>query len=60
MSMNRDDFEREAKYESRMALARTMLRKGIITEDEYAEIDTNFLSKYRPVLGSLRAAKMPD
>jgi hypothetical protein len=60
MSMNRDDFERETKYESRMALARTMLRKGIITEDEYAEIDANFLSKYRPVLGSLRAVKMPD
>ena len=58
--MNRDDNEREVNYESRMAVARAMLRKGIITEDEYAEIDNLFLAKYRPLLGSLFAARMPN
>ncbi len=58
--MNRDDFEREAKYESRMAVARTMLRTGVITKEEYGQIDTIFLAKYRPLLGSLRAVKTPN
>ncbi len=58
--MNRDDFEREAKYESRMAVARTMLRTEVITKEEYGQIDTIFLTKYRPLLGSLRAVKTPD
>jgi hypothetical protein len=28
-------------------------RKGLITEEEYAEIDTILLEKYRPYLGTL-------
>jgi hypothetical protein len=43
-----------------MAVARTMLRNGIITKEEYCQIDTIFLDKYRPLLGGLRAAKMPN
>ena len=57
--MNKDVFAREVKYESRMAVARTMLRKGIITKEEYCEIDTIFLDKFRPLLGTLRAEKVP-
>ena len=55
--MNKDEFKRETKYESRMAVARTMLKNGLITEEEYCQIDTIFLEKYRPLLGSLRAGK---
>jgi hypothetical protein len=58
--MRNDEFERETEYESRMAVARTLLRIGIITEEEYCRIDTIFLAKYRPLLGGLRAAKTPD
>jgi len=58
--MNKDDFKREADYESRMAVARTMLRNGFITEQEYCQIDTIFLEKYRPLLGGLRARKSPN
>ena len=53
--MSEDDFKREAQYESRMALARTMLRKGIVTDEEYGQIDIVFLDKYRPLLGGLRS-----
>ena len=31
----------------------SMLEKGLITEEEYAEIDTILLEKYRPYLGTL-------
>jgi hypothetical protein len=55
--MSREEFERETKYETRMAVARTMLRIGLITKEEYCRIDTIFLDKYRPLLGGLRAAK---
>lgn len=57
--MSKDDFLQEVKYESRMAVARTMLRSGLITKEEYCEIDTIFLDKYRPLLGGLRAEKVP-
>lgn len=55
--MNREDFKRETQYESRMAVARTMLRSGLITKDEYCQIDTIFLEKYRPLLGGLCPAE---
>ncbi len=58
--MSGADFKREMEYESRMALARTMLQKGIVTKEEYGQINTIFLAKYRPLLGSLRAGKTPD
>jgi hypothetical protein len=35
------------------AAAESMLEKGLITEEEYAEIDTILLEKYRPYLGTL-------
>lgn len=34
-------------------MAKTMLENGLITEEEYAEIDTILLEKYRPYLGTL-------
>ena len=55
--MSKEEFKRETQYESRMAIARTMLRNEIITEEEYCQIDTMFLEKYRPLLGALRAGK---
>ena len=58
--MNKEDFEREVAYESRMVVARMMLRRGIITDEEYCQIDTMFLEKFRPLLGSLRAAIPPQ
>ena len=57
--MNKQDFKRESDYESRMAVARTMLRSGCITYQEYCQIDTIFLEKYRPLLGGLRAVSSP-
>ena len=41
------DFEqRQMAYQAAMALARRMLSKGLISKEEYAEIDTIIAKKY--------------
>jgi hypothetical protein len=57
--MNKETFNRELAYQARIAVAKTMLRLGAITEEEYCRIDTIFMEKYRPILGSLRAENTP-
>ena len=53
MAMNEDQFEREKLYQATMNMFRSMLKKGLITEEQYAIIDTKMLEKYRPLLGTL-------
>ena len=38
-----------------MHIARKMLNEGLITEEEYRQIDTIFSEKYQPTLGTLFA-----
>ncbi len=40
-----------------LAVARSMLEEGAITEEEYRQIDTILLKKHRPILGTLLAGK---
>ncbi len=51
------EFRAELRYQMSLSIAKTMLKKGIITRDEYSEIDTILLQKYRPILGTLLAGK---
>ena len=51
--MRKDEFRNEKLYQTTMSIARTMLKEGIISEEEYRRIDTIFLEKYRPVFGTL-------
>lgn len=39
-------FERIVLYKATMSLAKNMLYEGLITEEEYSEIDRIFASKY--------------
>jgi|GEM_PF-1336020 len=57
-AMNREQFNRERLYQASIAIARTMLKKNFITEDEYFQIETILLKKYRPLLGGLQVGKM--
>jgi hypothetical protein len=57
MDMNEDQFEREKLYQATMSMFRTMLKNGLITEEQYAVIDTKMLQKYRPLLGTLFSAQ---
>jgi len=58
--MNSEHFERERLYQATIAIARTMLRQGLITEDEFSIIDTKMREKYRPFLGTLCPSKSPN
>ena len=57
MAMNEDQFEREKLYQATMNMFRSMLKKGLITEEQYTIIDTKMLQKYQPLLGTLFAAQ---
>ena len=51
--MSKEQFEREKNYRVSLAIAKSMLKKGIITDDDYSIIDTMLKDKYRPIIGSL-------
>lgn len=44
--MTEELFERVSMYKATMSLAKSMLRQGLLSEDEYAEIDRIFAEKY--------------
>ena len=52
--MTKEQFQGEVNYRISMNIAARFLKKGLITEREYAKIDTIMLKKYEPILGSLR------
>ncbi len=51
--MSKEKFKAERLYQATMSMARNMLLRGLISEEEYRQIDTIFLEKYRPVFGTL-------
>ena len=51
--MNADEFRNEKLYRATMMIAKKMRSEGIITEEQYREIDTIFLQKYKPIFGTL-------
>lgn len=51
--MSEEQFRNEMQYQITMSLARSMLEKGMISEDEYHEFDTIMLGKYHPIFGTL-------
>ena len=51
--MSKEEFRNEKLYQTTMHLARKMLEEGFISEEEYRQIDTIFLEKYKPVFGTL-------
>lgn len=53
IAMTEEQFEREKLYQATMNVFAGMLKKGLITEKQYAIIDTKMLEKYRPLLGTL-------
>ena len=51
--MSKEQLTNEKLYQVTMSMVRKMLAEGLITEEEYRQIDTMFLEKYRPVFGTL-------
>lgn len=52
-AMNEDQFEREKLYQASMNMFQAMLKDGLITEEQYAIIDTKMSEKYSPIIGTL-------
>ena len=46
--MSNEQFEREMRYRTVMAVARTMLTRGLISRDEYDDFDRKMVEKYNP------------
>ena len=53
MQMRKEQYRADMLYHMSLSVAKTMRAKGLITADEYAEIDTVLLAKYQPYLGRL-------
>lgn len=53
LQMNEEQFEAEKDYQASMLCFKQMLENGKITQEEYEQIDTILLEKYRPLLGTL-------
>jgi len=51
--MTETQFRAEMQYQAAIALAKTLLKKGLLTPDEYAAMDAILLDKFQPCLGAL-------
>ena len=50
-AMTKEQFGREKKYQAALAVARKMLEKEIINEDDFLRIEAKLREKFRPILG---------
>lgn len=57
MRMTQDEFEREKHYQLVMHFVRKMLHDGLISEEEYRQIDTKNLLEMHPKTGDLISGK---
>lgn len=55
--MSDEEFRVEKMYLLCLGTAREMLKRGIISEDEFTKIDTMLLKKYKPTLSTLLSGK---
>ena len=53
MRMTKHEFTRESRYQVLMYFIRKMLTDGLITEEEFRQIDTKYRGKFRPVTDDL-------
>lgn len=53
MGMSDERFRDEIRYQVSLFVAKAMLRKGLILEEEFDEIAEFLLKKYAPLLGAL-------
>lgn len=50
-AMTKEQFEREKKYQTALAVARSMLRQNVINEEDFLRIEARLKEKFNPVLG---------
>lgn len=52
-AMTNEQMQNEVMYQGTMLVAKQLLKKGIISDDEYEQIDTMFRQKYAISLSTL-------
>ena len=52
-AMTKEQFENERKYQGTMAIAENLRRRGVISDEEYCQIDTKFQGKYKVKISTL-------
>ena len=57
MQMTAEEFDRERRYQVIMHFVRQMLRRGLITEEEYYQIDTKNRAKFLPITSDLLSGR---
>ena len=55
--MSEAEFHAEKMYLLCLGTAKAMLKRGIISEEEFTKIDTMLLEKYKPTLSTLLSGK---
>lgn len=55
--MNEAEFHAEKMYLLCLGAAKEMLKRRIISEEEFTQIDTILLEKYKPTLSTLLSGK---
>ena len=58
--MSKEQMRQEKLYQVTMSMVRKMLAEGLITEEEYRQIDTMFIEKYQPKIGVLFVDLQPE
>ena len=48
-----EEWNNEFQYQLTMSLVRQLKENGTISDNEYKQIDTIMLEKYKPILGTL-------
>jgi len=52
--MTNEQFKREMRYRTVMAVARSMLSRRLISKEEYDAFDSKMIDKYNPLFGGLK------
>jgi hypothetical protein len=50
--MTTEQFDREMKYQAALAIARSMLRQGIIDNDDFNKTEEILRQKFSPFIGA--------
>ena len=57
MRMTPEEFDRERRYQTVTFFMKKLLREGLISEEEFVQIDTKNRARFRPFTGSLLSGK---
>lgn len=55
--MTQKEFNAECRYQTAMIYVKKMLDEGVISQNDYAAIDTKLLEKYQPTMSTLLSGK---